>query len=56
MNYVPHAVPIEAGLCKLYGSEATFEIGNEAIQCMGGNGGDGHPRRRVEEKSTIKFT
>ena len=31
-------VPIEAGLSKLYGSEAAFEIANEAIQCMGGNG------------------
>jgi len=31
-------VPIEAALSKLFGSEAAFEIANEAIQCMGGNG------------------
>ncbi|MFH1137473.1 MAG: acyl-CoA dehydrogenase family protein [Pseudomonadota bacterium] len=31
-------VPIEAALCKLYISEAGFEIAQEAIQCMGGNG------------------
>ena len=31
-------VPIEAALCKLYVSEAGFDIAREAIQCMGGNG------------------
>jgi alkylation response protein AidB-like acyl-CoA dehydrogenase/DNA-binding MarR family transcriptional regulator len=31
-------VPIEAGLSKLYASEAGLEIALEALQCMGGNG------------------
>jgi hypothetical protein len=31
-------VPIEAALCKLFISEAGFEVAVEAIQCMGGNG------------------
>lgn len=31
-------VPVESALCKLYISEAGFDIAREAIQCMGGNG------------------
>jgi alkylation response protein AidB-like acyl-CoA dehydrogenase len=31
-------VPIEAGLCKLFASDAQLEVAIEAIQCMGGNG------------------
>ncbi len=31
-------VPIEAGLAKLFCTEAGFEIAAEAVQCMGGNG------------------
>ena len=31
-------MPIEAGLCKLFASEAGLEVALEAVQCMGGNG------------------
>jgi len=31
-------VPIEAALAKLFGSESSFNVSAEAMQCMGGNG------------------
>jgi alkylation response protein AidB-like acyl-CoA dehydrogenase len=31
-------VPVEAAMAKLVGSEASFDVAREAIQCMGGNG------------------
>jgi alkylation response protein AidB-like acyl-CoA dehydrogenase len=31
-------VPVEAAMAKLIGSESSFEVAREAIQCMGGNG------------------